>query len=115
MRFLNLFAEYRDAVTARLVAEDAARRERNHADRMEARNEELSRELIDTHKILNDKLGQRFLNTRFWSEAQVGETPEHAGVPGRLQGRQAVAMGTAQARKDFDAYMKANHLDGSDA
>ncbi len=108
LRFLYLFAAFREAVIARAVAESDARACRSRADRLEDRVAELSRELVEAHKVAGDRLAQRFISTRLWSETEAKEAkeaPEHSTLTfSKQQGRAAVLDMRDKFREQLRAY-----------
>lgn len=107
--FLNLFPAYREAVVARIRAEDEVRSLRARLDKAEARIIELYEEMLKRSDLTNDGLAQRFLGHRLTSKAEVPAQPAERKPlqsRSRIQGRTAVQMETGRFQRQMAAIEK---------
>lgn len=107
--FLNLFSAFRDAVVARIRAEDEVRSLRARLDKAEARIIELQDKMLERSDLINDGFAQRFLGHRLTSKAEVPVQPAERKPlqsRSRIQGRTAVQMETGRFQRTMAAIEK---------
>lgn len=104
LRFLHMFSMFREAVEARIRAEDEARHQRSRADKAEERALLAEREIADIHRKQAESLTLRFLGHRY-----TPGQPETAGPMPKIQsryrrtGRSVIAEQRQKAREDIQA------------
>lgn len=77
LSLLNKFALYRESVSARMRAEDAARHSASRAEAAERRAAELQAELLDTHKKLEDALMLKLMGMRVYEKNDPPQPLDH--------------------------------------
>jgi len=112
LRFLSLFRLFREAVEARIRAEDEARAEQRRAERAEFRVIELTQQIIADKNRIIDVLSRRAIGTNMYAEneAPAGPVPVSESQY-RRQARDEQREKTNSFRSRLQEYMTAYRSD----
>lgn len=97
LSLLSLFRLFREAVEARIRAEDEARSNRLRAERAEQRNGELVKEIIDGKNKIIDALARRSLGNNVFTSQEAATEPPGEMKP--IESRRVMARDLQQQQQ----------------
>lgn len=104
LRFLSLFVQFRNAVEARIHAEDEARSATKRAERAEARVQELTNDLVATQRKMIDAFSLIQNGHRVFEQADSAPFEQKTVPPVRVQATVLRQRATDKCAADIRTY-----------